>query len=127
MKSMRQLAISGATIWFLVLGSGTAAIAQSSGSACTRESLKAITDKFFEALEAHEPSSLPLASGVKYTENGIQVKIGKGIWETAGKTTFKRGMVDTRKCGSHTQVIIEEIGVEKPTPVSYTHLRAHET
>jgi hypothetical protein len=110
MKSVLRWALLGGAIWFLVLGSNTAAIAQSSGQACTRESLKAITDNFFTALEAHNPSSLPLASGVKYTENGTVVAVGKGVWETAGKLTFKRGMVDTQKCGTHTQTIIEEDG-----------------
>ena len=110
MKSLLRLALSGGVIWFLVLGSNTAAIAQSSGPACTRESLKAITDKFFTALEAHKPSSLQLVSGVKYTENGIVVAVGKGSWETAGKTTFKRGLIDTQKCGTHTQTIIDENG-----------------
>jgi hypothetical protein len=110
MKSILRWALLGGAIWFLVLGSNTAAIAQSGSQACTRESLKAITDKFFTALEAHNPSGLPLASGVKYTENGTVVATGKGAWETAGKTTFKRGLVDTQKCGTHTQAIIEEGG-----------------
>jgi hypothetical protein len=110
MKSVLQWALVGGVICFLVSGSNTAAIAQSSGPACTRTSLKAITDKFFTALEAHKPSSLPLASGVKYTENGLAVEVGKGTWETAGKTTFKRGLIDTQKCGTHTQAIIEEEG-----------------
>ena len=110
MKRVLQWALFGGFIWFLTLGGNTAAIAQSSGSTCTRESLKTITDKFFTALEAHNTSSLPLASGVKYTENGIAVAIGKGVWETAGKTTFKRGLIDTQKCGTHTQAIIEEDG-----------------
>ena len=60
-------------------------MAQSSNSACTRESLNAITDTFFTALEAHNPSGVPLASDVKYTENGLEVAIGKGVWETVGK------------------------------------------
>ena len=114
MKSIRQWALLGGTIFVLSFGSNTAAIAQSGGSACTRESLKAVTDKFFNALEAHNPSGVPLASGVKYTENGIEVAVGKGAWETAGKTTFKRGLVDTQKCGTHTQAIIEEPGQPKP-------------
>jgi hypothetical protein len=97
-------------IWFLASGCSTVPITQSGDSAYTRGSLKTITDKYFTALEAHKPSSLPLASNVKYTENGIKVPIGKGVWETAGKTTFKRGMVDTQKCGTHTQAIIEEDG-----------------
>jgi hypothetical protein len=110
MKSVLRWALLGGAIWFLVLGSNIAAMAQSGGQACTRESLKAITDKFFAALVAHNPSSLPLASGVKYTENGIAVEVGKGFWETAGKLTFKRGMMDTQQCGTHTQTVIEEDG-----------------
>ena len=110
MKSILRWALLGGAIWFLALGSITTAMAQSSGPACTRESLKAATDKFLAALQAHNPSGLPLASGVKYTENGIVVAVGKGFWETAGKLTFKRGMVDTQKCGTHTQTIIEENG-----------------
>jgi len=109
-KSVLRWALLGGSIWFLVVGSNTAAIAQSSGQACTRESLKAITDKFFTALEAHNPSSLPLASGVKYTENGMVVAVGKGSWETAGKLMFKRGLIDIQKCGTHTQTIIDESG-----------------
>jgi len=110
MKSALRWALLGGAIWFLVLGSDTAVIAQSRDSDCTRENLKTITDKFFTALEEHKPASVPLASNVKYTENGIEVAVGKGSWETAGKTTFKRGLVDTQKCGTHTQAIIEEAG-----------------
>jgi hypothetical protein len=118
MKSIRQWAFLGGAIWFLALGSNSVAVAQSSGPACTRESLKAAADQYFTALEAHNPSGLPLASGVKYTENGIVVAVGKGAWETAGKITFKRGMADTQKCGTHTQTIIEENG--QPKPVLYS-------
>ena len=117
MKSVLKWAIFGGAIWFLALAGNTAAIAQSGDSACTREGLKTITDKFFTALEAHNPSGVPLASNVRYTENGIDVPIGKGVWETAGKTTFKRGMVDTLKCGTHTQTVIEE--KDNPKPVLY--------
>ena len=110
MKNILRWALLGGSVCLLVLASNAAAIAQSGGQGCTREGLKAITDKFFTALEAHNPSSLPLASGVRYTENGIVVAVGKGSWETAGKLTFKRGMMDTQKCGTHTQAIIDENG-----------------
>ncbi len=110
MKSVPRWILSGGAICLLFLAANTAAIAQSSSQACTREGLKAITDKFFAAFEARNPSGAPLASGVRYTENGIEVPVGKGSWETAGKLTFKRGMVDTRKCGTHTQAIVDESG-----------------
>ena len=110
MKIVLRWVLLGGVIWLLVLAGNSVVMAQSGGQACTREGLKAITDNFFTALEAHNPSGLPLAFGAKYTENGLEVAIGKGVWETAGKTTFKRGMVDTKKCGTHTQAIIEEKG-----------------
>lgn len=116
MKNGRQHVLGG-VIWFLAIGAMTTVAARASESACTRESLKAATEKFFTALEAHNPSGAPLAPGVKYTENGIEVPIGKGVWETAGKTIFTRGMVDVRKCGTHTQAVIEENG--NPKPVLY--------
>ena len=47
---------------------------------------------------------------MKYTENGLVVAVGEGVWKTADKITFKRGLVDTQKCGTHTQTIIEEGG-----------------
>jgi hypothetical protein len=110
MKRVMQLTLFFGAMSFLSLGGHTVVMAESSETACTRENLKSITDQFFTALEAHKPSSLPLASDVRYTENGIEVPIGEGVWETAGKTTFKRGMVDVQKCGTHIQAVIEEDG-----------------
>jgi hypothetical protein len=110
MKSVLGGGLLSGAIWFLILSSNTAAIAQSSGQACTREGLMAITGQFLAALQAHNPSGVPLASNVKYTENGIVVPVGEGFWNTAGKLVFKRGLIDTEKCGTHTQTIIEEDG-----------------
>ncbi len=110
MKSILRGSLLGGAILFLLAVSSTAGIAQSGGQTCTREGLDAITGKFFAALEAHSPSGVPLAAGVKYTENGQAVAVGKGAWTTAGKTTFKRKMIDTQKCGTHTQAIIDENG-----------------
>src|SRR5512145_2624098 len=110
MKRMLRWALSGGAIGILFIVYSHAALAQSGGQSCTREGLKAITDKFFAALEAHNPSGVPLASGARYTENGLVVPVGKGSWETAGKMVFKRGLVDTQKCGTHTQAILEENG-----------------
>jgi hypothetical protein len=94
----------------------TETTAKTAGSGeCTRDSLKGITDNFLTALESHNPSGVPLASNVRYTENGIEVPAGKGVWETIEKITFKRGMVDTKKCGTHTQTVIQEKDQEKPT------------
>lgn len=110
MKSFLRWALMGGAVSLGIMSVHTTAMAQSGARPCTREGLKTITDQFFAALEAHNPSGVPLASGVRYTENGIEVAVGKGAWETAGKVTFKRGMADTLKCGTHTQAIIDEKG-----------------
>jgi len=115
MKRELRSTLFGVFVCFLALGISSAAFAQT--GECTRENLNSVTDKFFSALEAHNPASAPLASNARYTENGIEVPVGKGVWETVTKTTFKRGMADAKKCGTHTQAIMEE--KDNPKPVLY--------
>jgi len=95
-------------VFFMAWGSNTAANAQSDDTACSREYLKGIVDKYFTALQAHDPSGLPLASNVKYTENGKELAVGEGLWKSAGKTLLRRDLIDTRKCGAHSNAVIEE-------------------
>ncbi|MBN2420114.1 MAG: hypothetical protein JXL81_12070 [Deltaproteobacteria bacterium] len=115
MKRVLQCILLSGVICLLMPVSFTPVMAQS--DECSRENLKAITDSFFSALEKHDPSGVALAKNVRYTENGIDVQVGKGVWETIIKTTFKRAMFDTKKCGSHTQAILEE--KNNPKPVLY--------
>jgi len=65
-------------------------------------------DKYLAALAAHSPAGLSLDEKVRFTENGIDKPVGKGLWETAGKVLLKRSAIDTMTCGSGTQAIIEE-------------------
>jgi hypothetical protein len=63
----------------------TAAAAASDPKApalCDRACLEATLDSYIAALVAHDPSRLPLAKQVKYTEMGQQMPIGDGIWGT---------------------------------------------
>ena len=94
--------------FFMALGGNIAANAQPGDTACSRENLKGIVDKYFVALEAHDPSGLPLASNIKYTENGKELAVGEGLWKSAGKTLLRRDLIDTKKCGTHSNVVIEE-------------------
>jgi hypothetical protein len=89
-------------------GSDTGSDATSSAGGCTRDILKKTVDGYFEALLARDPSSLPLASTVKFTENGKETTIGEGLWTTAGAVKFKRSAFDTESCNSVTESTIEE-------------------
>ena len=75
---------------------------------CSRAALAARVHAYYAALEAHDASTLPLADGVKYTENGKTVVVGDGLWKTAGSLTFKRSALDTQQCTSVTESVITE-------------------
>ena len=91
---MKRMALLFMVICLMALRSVPPADAQTEGSGCTREVLKGSIDKYFAALEAHDPSGLPLASNVKYTENGVELPIGKGFLQTAGKILLRRDLID---------------------------------
>ena len=75
---------------------------------CTRDNLKSMIGKYFAALVANDPSQLPLAANVKFTENGVAMPVGQGLWKTAGKVLLKRDLLDTYKCSTHSNVVVEE-------------------
>jgi hypothetical protein len=93
-------------------GSG-APVAQSTPSACTRDSLKAAIDGYFKALEAHDPSGLSQAATLKFTENAKEMKVGTGlVWKTAGAVKFTRSLLDTERCGTVTEAVIPNSGTD---------------
>ena len=59
-----------------------AASAQTPG--CDGPCLKGFVDTYITALAARDTKRLPVADGVKYTENGRVLDLGEGFWHTAG-------------------------------------------
>ena len=63
---------------------------QSAASACDRACLEGFVDQYLTALAARDASRLPVASTVRFTENGTVLKLGEGLWGTAnGLGTFR--------------------------------------
>lgn len=79
---------------------------------CTREMLQQTIDAYYTALAAHDSSSLSLAPNVKFTENGEQIELGAGLWQTAGNAKFKRSALDTETCISVTESVIAEASAD---------------
>src|SRR5205085_7722187 len=48
---------------------------------CDRPCLKAALDQYLNAVVTHNPSSAPLFSGFRQTENAVVVKLGTGVWK----------------------------------------------
>ena len=51
-----------------------------------RSALVGMVDRYLAALAANDPSGLPLAAQVRFTENGRQLELGEGLWRTASGT-----------------------------------------
>ncbi len=62
---------------------------------CNRDCLYAFVDKFFDAMLSRCTCNLPMAPGVKYTENELPVKAGDGMWKTySGRGTYRVYLAD---------------------------------
>jgi len=64
-----------------------------SAAACDRACLQGFIDGYFTALSSRDPSKLPVAAEVKYTENGRVLALGEGFWKTAGAPIHYRDYV----------------------------------
>jgi len=64
-------------------------------ASCDRTCLTGFLDRYIEALIAREPSRLPVAAAVKFTENGQRLALGDGLWHTVtGKGGYRLDMAD---------------------------------
>lgn len=62
-------------------------------SRCDRACLRGFVDTYLEALSDRDPTKLPVAPELKYTENGRVIELGQGFWKTAGAPTPYRDYV----------------------------------
>lgn len=88
------------------------------GAGCTRELLKSALEAYFEALAAHDPSTLPLSDTVKFTENGEELELGTaGLWKGAGEVKHTQSAFDTEACMVATQAVVPEGTMDIPLAV----------
>ena len=57
--------------------------AGASANVCQRGCLAALVDAYLDALVAHKPAQLALVPHVRYTENGVERRVGDALWQTA--------------------------------------------
>jgi hypothetical protein len=86
-----------------------------SGTGCTRDFLKSTVAAYFTALAAHSASTLPLASNVKFTENGKASTVGTaGLWMTAGTLKFSITAYDTDGCNTASEAVVPDGSMDIP-------------
>ena len=81
-------------------------------SACDRACLTRITDGYLEALVAHDPSRLKVAADVRFTEDGVPLRLGDGLWRTiSGLESYRLDFADPRSGQAGALVLVQENGV----------------
>ena len=76
----------------LVLGTAGASAAP---QPCGRECLAGVMSSYLQALVSHDPARMPAARNVKYTENGVRLNLGDGLWQTASAMpTYRLDVID---------------------------------
>jgi hypothetical protein len=102
-----------ASIAFTLISTTAAAQASLPAVDCDRACLNRIADTYLDAMLKKDVSRLPLAKDVKFTENGVQLKVGDGLWNTInGKRNYNLRVADP----SQGQVALVEVITEHDTP-----------
>jgi len=77
---------------------------------CSHPCLQGFVDSYLDALAKQDPSKLPVAASVKFTENGKVLKLGEGFWNTAGLSSYRLYALDPQSGGAAAQTVIAENG-----------------
>src|SRR5215510_13572909 len=84
---------------------------------CDRVCLKNMMTTYLNALVARDPSKVPLAANVRFTEDSKDMKVGEGFWKTATKLgDYRQDFIDVKEQVVASHVIVEENG----KPAKYT-------
>ena len=107
----RVLSIAGLSGVLAIIAT-TAQSAQD--GACNRECLRDVMTQYLNAMVAHNPAGLPVAAGMRFTEDTVELKLGEGLWKDASRVgPYRQEVIDVREGISGAHVVIEANG----TPV----------
>ncbi len=84
--------------------------ADKSSGGCDRACLQGFVDTYLDAMAKHDPSKLPVAPDVKFTENGKEMKLGDGFWKTAGQSSYRLYALDPAAGEAGVQAVVAENG-----------------
>jgi hypothetical protein len=100
MKIGTSSSLVALTLAFGVALGAHPALGASDSTGCSRECLSALAESYLAAMLAHDPAKAPLASGVRYTENGVELALPDGLWRTVGNVAGYRLLVADTKQGT---------------------------
>src|SRR3984885_3276136 len=93
-----------------VIAMGARGADKPNAKGCDRACLQGFVDSYLDAMAKHDPSKLPVAASVKFTENGKALKLGEGFWKTAGASSYRLYALDPRAGDGAAQAVVAENG-----------------
>ena len=86
-------------------------IRQAGEQSCDRACLRGLLTQYLDAMIAHAPDRLPLATGVRFTEDTVEKRLGEGLWQDATRLRpYRQDILDVRAGVAGTHAVVEENG-----------------
>jgi hypothetical protein len=91
-----------------LLGLMACSIGTANAADCNRACLTGLITTYVDALVAHDPSKLPVAAKVRFTEDSQELALGEGLWKAQlTKGAFRQDYIDHQKqiAAAHVQLM----------------------
>jgi len=93
----------------MLLAACTSTGGPAASASCDRACLRGHLDGYLAALVRHDPSQLPLAQGVRFTEDTRALALGEGFWKTVSAAgTYRQYFLDARAGVAGALVVMQE-------------------
>jgi hypothetical protein len=108
---LRNFLVSTFALLLIACGVAQIRAARAADDRCDRACLTGTVDQYLLALVAHDPSHLPLAKNVKFTEDGVQLQPSDALWATAGSLgTYKLVFAEPESGAVGAYAVVQENG-----------------
>jgi hypothetical protein len=114
MNLHKPVSFAAAAIAFAAtLGGCTTTDSAPKNVSCDRTCLSGAVTGYMDALLQHDPSKLPLAETVKFTEDYADYKVGESpLWKGASRPRdYRQDFIDVREGVAGSHIMLEEYGV----------------
>lgn len=78
-------------------------------TSCDRACLGGMVSRYVDAIVAHDSTGLPLATGLRVSENSREARLGEGLWQSVtGKGSFRQDYLDERRQIAASHLVLKE-------------------
>ncbi len=76
---------------------------------CDRACVGGFITQYLNAMVGHDPAKLPVSDKLRFTEDGVDMKLGEGLWKSASKIdAYREDVLDVMQGVGATRVVVEE-------------------